>query len=203
VIQQAGEVQEEIGLRARRGGNDLLHIRIKINREFAAARPGKVEQALFAGMQEAIDSKENIKIAGEERSQAMIEADKILTLDCFFNLVEVGRDDLAQNRMIIGDDVGTQRLRVRLLAEGLKRRKPALRIMQALRVTAGVPEASGVAQAGLVIENYPVDLLLHPIGIKIYQVHLDAGSSIKPFIARAPVGEAQVGCCGTARLRQD
>jgi len=55
--------------------------------------------------------------------------------------------------MIIGDDVGTQRLRVRLLAEGLKRRKPALRIIQALRVTAGVPEASGVAQAGLVIEK--------------------------------------------------
>ena len=61
----------------------------------------------------------------------------------------------------------------------------------------GVPEASCIAEAGLMLFNNARDLVFHPDSIKINDVYLQAARCMNPFVAHSPVVEVETGLRGS------
>ncbi len=94
--------------------------------------------------------------------------------------------------MVQGDDVPAQLLRVLDPGALLEAGEPAAGVLERDRPADRVPEAGRVAEAGLVADEDPVHLVLHPRRVEVDGVDVDAGRCVEPLVAWTPEAHVHV-----------
>ncbi|MPN23585.1 hypothetical protein SDC9_170977 [bioreactor metagenome] len=77
------------------GFQQLRHIGRKIFGQERAVLFGEGKQALFAGVEHAVEGKEDVKVAGQQSCHAVIYANKVATALRLLDLMGIRGDDPA------------------------------------------------------------------------------------------------------------
>lgn len=163
------------------GGDHSAHVRAEVQRAEWAEPLGVLKQSFLAGMRYAVERKQNVEQAGEERSGAVVGADSVASGDGEFDLMQERGEVGGKQWPVLGDDGSPERFGVGHLGASPLRGEPTVAVEQDARGAHVVPEGGAVADPGFVADEHAIKLVFEPAGLPKHHIEMPAGG-VKPFV---------------------